>query len=110
MNQVSQFEDGVIHLDSDLGKLLGFTSDRFGSESYLWKLNGAIVISLITLSLKTGNFRELVEKILENGFRVEIPTPLDRMKAIVEKCGYVKEHRLCELTKESVEVWVLYGK
>lgn len=110
MNQVSQFEDGIIHLDSDLGKLLGFTSDRFGEKSYLWKLNGAIVISLITLSLKTGNLRELVHKILESGFRVEIPTPIGRMREIVEKCGYVKEYRNCELTKESVEVWVLYGK
>lgn len=110
MNQVYQFEDGGIPLDSDLGNLLGFTSDRFGKGSYLWKLNGAIIVSLITLSLKTGNFRELVESILANGFRVEIPTPIGRMRNIVEKCGYIKEYRTCELSKESVEVWVLYGK
>ncbi len=103
-------DDGIIHLDSDLGRLLGFTSDRFAEDSYLWKLNGAIIVSMITLSLRTGNFRELVEKILENGFRVEIPTPIGRMREIVEKCGYTKEYRTCELSKESVEVWVLHGK
>ena len=110
MTQDFQIDDGVIHLDSNFGKSLGFTSDRFGRDSFLWKINDVIVISMITLSLRTGNFRELVEKILAYGFSIEVPMPIGRMRTIVEKCGYVKEYRTCEFTKESVEVWVLKGK
>lgn len=105
MDTSTQLNDGLIALDSEKGIELGFTSQRFGSMSYLWEKDGAIIISFI-MSLRRGNFRNLVHTILSKGYRVEIPTPLGRMRQIVEKCGYVQQLRLDEDYGE-VEVWVL---
>lgn len=101
---MQQLEDGIIELDSYRGLPLRFTSDRFGHGSYLWKKNGAIIISFIE-SLKRGNFRELALAILANGFRVEVPTPLARMEEIVRKAGYSQTFQFCETFGESVEVY-----
>lgn len=83
-----------------------FTSERFGQGSYLWKKDGAIIVSFIE-SLSSGNFRELAQAIIASGLRVEIPTPLGRMQEIVRKAGYTQTFSFCEQFGESVEVWVL---
>lgn len=98
--------DGMIELNSEFGKTLGFTSDRFGNGSYLWKRNGAIIVSFIE-SLAGGNFRRLVETIRSLGFAVHVPTPLGRMAEIVRKNGYRQTFPFSEAFGECVEVWVL---
>lgn len=95
--------DGLIDLDSDYGKTLGFTSDRF--DGYLWRADGAIIISAITSKAK-GNFRCLVETILGAGLAVRIPTPLAEMRRIVEKEGYRQEW-VTDDVFGPVEIWVL---
>lgn len=82
-------KDGMIELDSSLGKELGFVSSKF--DGYLWKKDNAIIISFI-ISKKKGNFKKLVEKILSTGHRVDIPTPLGKMQEIVQKNKY--KHRI----------------
>lgn len=96
----------MIALDSDRGESLGFTSKRFGSDSYLWQKDGAIIVSFLE-SLGRGNFRDLAEKILASGLRVEVPTPLGRMQKIVREAGYTQTFRFCEQFGETVEVWIL---
>ena len=97
--------DGIIELDSNRGATLGFTSDRFGSGSYLWKTGPWIVVSFIE-SLSKGNFRDLVNAIRSAGLGVKIPTPLFAMQRIVQKCGY---RHTVEYDQElgPVDVWVL---
>lgn len=98
--------DGIIELDSDRALPIAFTSQRFGTGSYLWKLGGKIVVSFIE-SLSRGNFRQLVEAIRGNELTVEVPTPLGRMQDIVRKAGYRQTWPWCEEFGECVEVWVL---
>ena len=103
---MQQLDDGIIGLDSDRSLSLRFTSDRYGHGSYLWKKDGAIIVSFIE-SLNKGNFRELAQAIIACGLRVEIPTPLGRMEEIVRKAGYTQTFPFCEQFGETVEVWVL---
>jgi hypothetical protein len=97
-------EDGVIELDSDRGRRLGFTSDRFGG--YLWKLGEYVMISM-AISSERGNFRQLVEEIQSLGMGVKIPTPIGRMQNIVREAGYQQSVEFDETYGEGVEVWVL---
>ncbi len=79
---------GMIEIDSERGKQLGFTSDRFTLDSYLWEEPDRIMVSLIQ-SRKPGSFKALVAAILADGKCVAVPTPLGDMQRIVEKNGYV---------------------
>jgi hypothetical protein len=102
----TELPEGMISLDSEVGRMLGFTSDRYGDGSYLWKFRAAIIVSFIE-SLEQGNFRELVDRIRSRGFAVHVPTPLGRMQEIVRKNGYVQTFPFSENYGECVEVWVL---
>ena len=64
--------DGIITLDTDRAKVLGFTSDKY--EGYLWKQGDAVIVSFI-VSKQRGNFRELVRRIHALGLTVKVPTP-----------------------------------
>jgi hypothetical protein len=97
-------EDGRIDLDTDRGKLLGFTSDVY--DGYLWKQDGHIIISFI-VSLRRGGFKRLVDRILSLGLGVKVPTPLGRMKDIVRKNGYRQTFE--DKDGERYEIWVLEG-
>ncbi len=94
---------GIIEVDSDRGKNIGFTSDRFSHDSYLWKIEQYIYISFIE-SLQKGNFHKLVTSITDQGLGVKVPTPLGRMVDIVMKSGYKKT------TEGECEIWVLEKK
>jgi len=97
--------DGIINLDTERGRELGFTRDRYGG--YLWKTGDSIIISFIE-SKQRGNFRELVRRIHEHGWTVKVPTPLSSMKEIVRKNGY--QHTIVPFSDEDpipCEVWVL---
>lgn len=97
----SDIPEGQINLDDDSAKIIGFTSDRF--DGYLWRSGAAIIISFIA-SRARGNFRALVERIVELGLRVDVPTPLGRMESIVVRNGY--RHRIEEDPMMGpVEVW-----
>lgn len=100
-SSASDIPDGIINLDDESAKILGFTSDRF--DGYLWRSGPAIIISFIA-SHARGNFRALVERIVELGLRVDVPTPLGRMQSILRRNGYKRrvEH---DPQMGPVEVW-----
>jgi len=79
--------DGIINIDTESAKQLGFTSDRFDPHSYLWRMGNTIIISLIIAKQK-GMFCRLIKSILEHGFDFEIPTPSNRMCEIGVKQGW----------------------
>ncbi len=97
-------KDGIILLDSNFGKELGFTSNLF--EGYLWKTNDIIYISfIVSKQERKGNLTKLFNKILEKGYKIRIPTPIGKMIAIVKAKGFKQIFVHDELTKETFEVW-----
>jgi len=79
--------NGIIELDSQFGKEIGFTSDKFVG-SYLWRIGKYIWISMIiSRQEKQGNVRTLMDKINEKGFLLKVPTPSTRMQHICEERG-----------------------
>ena len=84
--------EGIINIDTESAKQLGFTSDRFDPHSYLWRTGSTITISFIIAKQK-GMFRQLIEAILERGFGFEIPTPSNRMREIGDKQGWSLYHK-----------------
>ena len=96
----------MIKLDSERGKLVGFTSNRFEADSYLWAMPGKIIISFIA-SKRRGNFRELVRRIHALGLAVVVPTPLGRMQEIIAKNGYIASVEYDRDLDEFVELWTL---
>jgi len=97
-------KDGIILPDSEFGKKIGFTSDKF--RGYLWKRGDSIYVSMI-ISKKPcrGNFSRLIENILRLGYKVKVPTPIGIMPLILAKKGFKKTY---EYYKElgMVEVWI----
>jgi hypothetical protein len=108
---MNRFPRGVIHLDDESAKLIGFTSDKFSDYSYLWNTGRSIYISIIGTTKKgNGDFRKLVQNILRYGYDVRIPTPLGKMLYLVQKNGYVKTKAWDENNECYTEIWVLYSK
>ena len=82
-------KDGIINIGTPAADALGFTSDKFHEDSYLWKKGDSIYISFIeSVSPGKSDFRGLVEKIHSLGLTVKIPTPLRSMEEICRKNGY----------------------
>ena len=98
--------DGIIELDSEFGKELGFTSDKFWA-SWLWKRGNRIIISMICAKKEEkGYFTELIKKIEEKGYEIAIPTPIGLMEILVRKWGFKRIMEYSEDFKGYVEVWV----
>lgn len=81
--------DGMVPLDSALGRELGFTSDLF--DGYLWQHEREIWVSFIASHQPgQGHFRQLVDRILGMGYEVVVPTPLGRMVSILRHMGFIQ--------------------
>lgn len=96
---------GIIELDSERGKELGFTSEHFNDGSYLWDDGDRVMISFV-YSTAPGNFRRLVAAIHAEGKSVAVPTPLPNMERIVRKNGYVHSIELTE-NGDKCDMWML---
>ena len=85
-------DDATIEVDSSIGKIIGFTSDKFARCSYLTIVKGyGIMISAIeTVGMKehTGHFRALIKALERFGVPIRIPTPSRRMYDIMKKAGW----------------------
>jgi hypothetical protein len=78
---------GKIALDSEFGKQLGFTSDKF--DGWLWKRGNYIYISFIVSKKEgCGNLSRLFRQIEKAGFGIKVPTPFAKMASIVKKHGF----------------------
>jgi hypothetical protein len=95
--------EGIIQINSESAKELGFTSDKFDSGSYLWREGNTIIISLITGRVK-GSSRNLIQTIQGMGFDFEIPTPSNRMREIAEKQGWNSYRKLWIEVGQYVEI------
>jgi len=95
--------EGIINIDTEAAKELGFTSDKFNPASYLWRDGNTIIVSLIIANRK-GAFCQLMKTITEKGFDFEIPTPSNRMREIGKKQGWNYCQKFSEDFGEYVEI------
>lgn len=80
-------DNGIVELDTEFAKSIGFTSDKF--HGYLWKDGNVITISLIESKIQgSGYLRELFHIIEYKGFKVKVPNPLPNMQVILEHYGF----------------------
>lgn len=96
-------KDKVIHPDSEMGLLLGFTSENF--SGYLWKEENYITCSILVSKFPgRGNVQQLFKRILELGYTVKVPTPSNRMQGILEHLNFKCTQTINPLVG-SIEVW-----
>ena len=98
-------KDGIIDLDSEKGKDLGFTSDKF--EGYLWKHGRYIYISfIISKQQGEGNLSQLFTNIESKGYGIKVPTPFARMTQILLTHGFTPTKEWFKQAGDYAEVWV----
>jgi len=74
-------KQGLLELDSPDAKLIGFTSDKFGG--YLFVKDSFVYISaIISKQQRQGNFKRLVNAILDAGYGVKVPNAFPLMTKI----------------------------
>ncbi len=101
--------DGIIFPShSKLAKELGFTSDKFTSESYLGKKGDYIYLSFIHSQKEgKGYLSQLMRNIFRASYGVKIPTPMGKMEEIVRKKEFIQTWEYSKaMGDEPVEVWV----
>jgi hypothetical protein len=82
---------GVIGLDSEFAKKIGFVSNRFLSCSYLLGEGNRILIQTIECSdRRRGYLRELFKAIWALGAEIAVLTPLSTMESILVHYGFKK--------------------
>lgn len=95
--------DGMINVDSKVGRVLGFTSDKFAG--WLWKKDGAIYISFIASKEEgKGHFRQLLDTLEATGLDIKVPTPSNRMCLILGKRDYKLEYEYSPVFGENCEI------
>ena len=94
--------DGQIKPDSEMGKALGFTSDKF--DGWLWKTGDRVMISMIVSRHEgKGHLSALFKAIEERGFQVAVPSPFARMQSILKRKGFAMHLEDSDLGQ--CEVW-----
>jgi hypothetical protein len=105
IDKINDSMNGMVELDSEVGKLLGFTSDKF--EGYLWlelEQKRVLISAIISLDPGKGNLSKLFSKIEGYGLRVAVPTPFACMEAILRRKGFEMKIEHVEVMGD-VEVW-----
>ena len=99
-------EEGIIKLDTEFAKTIGFTSDKFMDLSYLSQKGDYIYISMIESVQKgKGYLSELFDAITTKGYGIKVPTPFPVMEAILIRKGFSKTIEHSE-QMGNVEVYV----
>ena len=94
----------MIKPDSEKGKELGFTSDKFSEDSYLWEDGKLMFISFIVSKQEhKGNLRALFDAIEAKGYSIVVPTPMDRMIGICERRGM----KLCKVAHDGEALYAM---
>ncbi len=97
---------GVIEMDSEFAKTIGFVSTRFLSCSYLWGEGNRIIIRTIECTdRRRGYLRDLFKAVWNLGVEIAVYTPLSTMKEILVHYGF-KETIAKDPIYGKVELWV----
>lgn len=97
---------GLIELDSDFARKVGFVSSRFISCSYLWGEGNRIMINTIECTdRRRGYLRDLFKAIWDLGVEIAVRTPLGTMEQILVHYGFKKTVVADPISGKS-ELWV----
>ena len=97
---------GMIEMDSEFAKTIGFVSGRFLSCSYLWGEGNRIIIRTIECTdRRRGYLRELFKAIWALGVEIAVRTPLSSMREILMHYGF-KETMMQDPIYGKIELWV----
>ncbi|MDD1753845.1 MAG: hypothetical protein LUQ38_12250 [Methanotrichaceae archaeon] len=97
---------GIIELDSEFARKIGFVSSRFLSCSYLWGEGNRIVINTIECTdRRRGYLRDLFKAIWALGAEIAVRTPLYTMQLILVHYGFVKVF-MKDPIRGTFEYWV----
>jgi len=103
---VADIPDGMISPGDAAADALGFTLDRWSADSYLWRTGDELTCSLMIANEPgKGAFKALVAAIEGAGLKVAVPTPSERMRAILTKWGFVGGWEPWPEMGEDVEIW-----
>jgi len=97
--------DGLIQLDSEFAVYYGFTSENYYRESYLVGdsfLKQVTIPMLISNHPGEGRFSRSIKKMIKDGIRVSIPTPVPKMQEILTVWGF----EVVWNPDEGIEYWV----
>jgi len=84
----------------------GFTAENFSADSYLWRSPGVVTISFIEAkNIGKGAFSRLVKAIEADGLKVQVPTPLGQIRAILTRWGFKPTMVHDQDSGEHVEEW-----
>jgi hypothetical protein len=84
----AEVKDGMIFEDSEFGKTIGFTKDRF--SGVLWKRNEYVWIGFLEKQKDQENVSRLIDLILSSGYGVACPSPSTRMQTILKVNGFAR--------------------
>ena len=110
--KISDISDGLILVDSDDAKLIGFTKKLFTKQSYIFKRNNELCFTVICIhpeKQRQGNLTNFIKNVETMGFIVKIPEPMNPMKNFLKKNNWKKTIEDCELPSgmiEETDVWV----
>lgn len=105
MRNTRAVPDGVIQLDSDFATHYGFTSEFFYKDTLLLgdsSLRQVTIPMLISDFPGEGHFSKAVKKLIQDGIRVSIQTPVPKMQEILSAWGF----EIVWDVQEQVEYWV----
>ena len=105
MNNRIDVPDGLIPLDSAFAAYYGFTSENYYEDTYLVGdsfLNQVTIPMLISNHPGQGHFSIAIKKLLQDGIRVSIPTPVPKMQEILTAWGF----DIVWIQEEGIEYWV----
>lgn len=97
---------GIIEMDSEFAKKIGFVSSRFLSCCYLWDEGNRIIIRTIEcIDWRRGYLRELFKAIWGLGAEIVVLSPLSTMQEILVHYGF-KKTQVQDRIYGKVELWV----
>ena len=104
MNTITKEQDGIIDLDTEFAREIGFTSDKF--SGYLWRKGEWVWISvIISKQAGQGNLSRLFAAIEDKGLKVAVPNPFPHMQRILTHKGFHETIQEDELFG-FIDVWV----
>lgn len=81
---------GLIRVDSEMGKKLGLTSDRFTSDSYLWLEGNTLSLSLLTSKNEhQGYVLNILNNARDMGYDMRCYPISHRMCMILSRFGFL---------------------
>lgn len=97
---------GIIGLDSEFAKKIGFVSYRFLSCSYLLGVGNRVIIRTIECTeRRRGYLRELFKAIWALGAEIVVITPLSTMEDILMHYGF-KKNTIQDAINGKLDLWV----